>query len=418
MSNFYKNTFDFNTVLDPIERRKDITKEIIHHQAYLPKTVTYEDIDRAFKDWVENEIDIAQDGIKLPTMVLYSNQRFSEYMQTWKYTDENNNIRLNFKTVTREPNPTHGTIVGDSYNIPGERFYTFKSIPAIDENGKKYKLEYKMKQPTTVDLVYKISIMTNRYVTLNEFNERVQQLFNAKQQYIAPNGHFMSITLENISDESEYNIEDRQFFSQNFTAKVKGYIIKDDDFRVEENPIASIICFEGDGMRRKPKIDLLEYDSCSSENEQCIYKPIEIDIDVAFCKPYKGKVEFTIDVDFTLTDIKFKEPKNIVAGTIKLYVNNMLVSNNLMVDAFRGYAKCNSLPEDATANNTLQVKELPTVQYKEYKYVVFNNDYYHWHQIHFKSNDEIRIETERIKKHVNNAGLILNGYDRFEPVIL
>ena len=72
-----------------------------------------------------------KDGIKLPTMVLYSNQRFSEYMQTWKFTDENNNVRVNFKTVTRENNPSHGTIVGDSYNIPGDRFYTLKSFQAL-----------------------------------------------------------------------------------------------------------------------------------------------------------------------------------------------------------------------------------------------------------------------------------------------
>jgi hypothetical protein len=137
MSRFYKNTINLDVSPDPIERRKNITKEIIQHADYLPKTVSYEDIDRAFKDWVENNIVIVQDGIKLPTMVLYSNQRFSEYMQSWRYTDENNNVRLNFKTVTRETNPSHGTIVGDTYNIPGNRFYPFKSIQAIDENGKR-----------------------------------------------------------------------------------------------------------------------------------------------------------------------------------------------------------------------------------------------------------------------------------------
>ena len=131
----YKNIINLNEVPTPSQRVKDISKEIVKHSDYLPKTLTYEDIDKSFKEWVENSIDIIQDGKSLPTMTLFSNQRFSEYMQTWRYTDENNNVRLNFKTVTRENNPSHGTILGDTYNIPGDRFYTIKSIPAIDDSG-------------------------------------------------------------------------------------------------------------------------------------------------------------------------------------------------------------------------------------------------------------------------------------------
>ena len=76
-----------------------------------------------------------------------------------------------------------------------------------------------MKQPTSVDLIYKVSIMTNRYISINNFNETIHTIFNSKQTYISPNGHYMSMTLENISDESEYNIQDRQFFSQSFNVK-------------------------------------------------------------------------------------------------------------------------------------------------------------------------------------------------------
>lgn len=414
MSRFYKNTFDFKTTPDPIERKKDITKGIVQHADYLPKTVSYEDIDRAFKDWVEDMVVVVQDGIKLPTMVLYSNQRFSEYSQSWQYTDENNNVRLNFKTVTREANPSHGTIVGDTYNIPGNRFYNFKSIPAIDENGKKYRIDYKMKQPTAVDLVYKISIMTNRYVTLNEFNETVNKLFNARQNYICPNGHFMSITLENISDESEYNIEDRQFFSQNFTAKVKGYILKEDDFKVEENPIASIICFEGDtAKRRKPTIELSEYDPCFIEEEQYYRKPIEIDVDLSYCYPCKGKTKFTIDEDFTLTEFILKESNNIVVDEIKLYVNDELVTDNLYKDAYEGYTKCLHIPIDATENNTFVSEKMLEKFKKGYKYLFYDNEYYFWHKIHFNDGDEIRIETKRINRYINTSGFIIKGYNRF-----
>lgn len=414
MSNFYKNTFDFTLTPNPKERRENITKEIVRHADYMPKTVSYEDVDRTFKEWVESKIRIIQDGIELPTMVLYSNQRFSEYLQSWQYTDENNNIRLNFKTVTRENNPSHGTIIGDTYNIPGNRFYNFKSIQAIDENGKKYRIDYKMKQPTAVDFVYKISIMTNRYVTLNEFNETIHKLFNAKQNYICPNGHFMPITLENISDESEYSIEDRQFFSQNFTAKVKGYILKEDDFRVEENPIASIICFEGDtAKRRKPTIELSEYDPCFIEEEQYYHKPVEIDVDLSYCYPCKGKIKFTMDEDFTLTEFILKEPNNIVVDEIKLFINDELITNNLYKDGYEGYTKCLETPEDANEENTFVSDNLLKKRERGYKYLFCNNEYYFWHKINFNDGDEIRIETKRINRYINTSGFVIKGYNRF-----
>jgi hypothetical protein len=379
----------------------------------LPSTLSYEDIDREFKTWVDEALNIVQDGVKLPTMVLYSNQRFSEYMQTWKYTDENNNIRLNFKTVTRENNPSHGTILGETYNIAGDKFYKLHSIQAVDESGKKYRLDYKMKQPTPVDLNYKISILTNKYTSINEFNEIVNHAFNAKQSYICPKGHYMSLILENISDESEYNIEDRQFFSQNFTIKVRGYIIREEDFRVEENPIAAIVCFEGDdAKRRKPTIEISEYDPCFIKEEMYYKKPLSIDIDLCFCFPYKGKIKFTIDEDFTLTGIEMKEPVNIMQENIKLYVNGNLVSDDLTKDCYEGYKMIDEKPSDSTENNTITCDELPFAYDKLHKYILFNGNYYIWHNIHFSDGDEIVIEAKRIKNFMKTGGIVLNGYNR------
>lgn len=367
---YYKNFLDLNHRPNPIERKKEISKQIIQHADYLPKTLTYEDIDTAFKNWVESEIIIVLDGKNLPTMTLYSNQRFSEYMQTWNYTDENNNIRLNFKTITRENNPSHGTILGDTYNIPGDRYYTINSIEAIDESGKKYRLDYKMKQPTPVDLIYKVSVMTNKYICINEFNEIIQRVFNSKQSYISPNGHYMSITLEDISDESEYNIEDRQFFSQTFTAKVKGYIIRKEDLRVEENSMVSIVHFEGDTLKkRKPLVELYETDEFLDQKDGKYKKIIDINIDLSLCFPNKGKVKFTMDEDFILTDINFDKSDNIVLNDIKLLINDELITNDLK------------------------------------KYMCENN------QITFKDGDEIILQIKRLNNWVKTGSFILKGYN-------
>lgn len=415
MSRFYKNILRYGTTQTPDERIKEISNNISKYADFLPKTLSYEDIDRAFKDWVDGQIVVIQDGIKLPTMSLFSNQRFSEYMQTWKYTDENNNVRLNFKTVTRENNPQRGSIIGDYYCVPNNKYYTIKSIQAIDENGKKYRLDYKMRQPATVDLIYKVSILTNKYTSINEMNEEIHRLFRSKQCYIAPNGHFMSMILENATDESEYNIEDRQFFSQSFHIKVRGYIIKENDFIVEENPIASIICFEGDtAKRRKPTIDLFEYDPCYVEEEKYYKKPLEIDIDLSYCSPCNGKIKFTMDEDFILTKLDFKEPLNIEEDNILLFINDEQISSNLLQDAFEGYEKCEKQPNDISDDNIAYYDKLPTKRDLIYKYISINDEIYQWHQIRFREGDEIAIKTKRVRRHLKTGGLILTGYNKFE----
>ena len=412
MKRDYKNTLDLSYTLNPNEQRNNFINKPLKNSDLLPKTLNYEDIDREFKKWVDEKIVIVQDGIKLPTMVLYSNQRFSEYSQTWQYTDENNNIRLNFKTVTRENNPSHGTILGDTFNIPGNRFYKFKSIEAIDDSGKKYVIEYKMKQPTPVDLIYKVSIMTNKYASINDFNAITNKIFNSRQEYIAPNGYYMSMTLENISDESEYNIQDRQFFSQTFAVKVKGFILQEDDFRIEEKPIATVVCWGDDGKREKPLIELSEYEPTFDENEGYYYKQLEIEIDFSFCYPFKGKTKFTIDEDFTLTNILFEEVNYINKNNIKLYINDDLITNNLLKDSFEGYVECENKPMDSNENNTLKCIEIPIKKNKNTKYITVNDKYYRWNCINFKDGDEIIIETQKLNRYNNCGTITLKGYNK------
>ena len=416
MKRFFKNNLKLNNSIDPKTRVQEIAKEMVRHADYLPEPVSYEDIDRAFKEWVETNIKIIQDGLELPTMNLFSNQRFSEYMQTWQYTDENNNVRLNFKTITRENNPNHGTIVGDTYNIPGERFYLINSLHAIDNAGKKYRIDYKMRQPVAVDLKYKVSILTNRYVTLNEFNETIHTNFSALQTYISPKGHYMSMKLENISDESEYNISDRQFFSQSFNVQLKGYIIREEDFIVEENPIASTICFGNEGKRPKPTIELSEYDPCVVEKPDISYirKDIDIDIDISYCFPHLGNITFTMDEDFILTGLTFLSENNIVQNDIELYINDIKISGDLISDAFEGYVPLPNQPLDSNPTNTLNVNEIPIEQEEKYKYILMDDVYYVWHQIMFKNGDEIKIKTQRINRHKKEGFFTLNGYNRVE----
>ena len=230
----------YNQLKKPVNegnyRRVDSLKEALKDGAFLPQPLLLKDLDEAFEEWVK-KIDIkSPEGTLYPTFVLFSNQRFSEYSQTWKYVDDNNNLILNFKTVTRENNPEHGKNNDGYYNIPGEQWFPMKKETVLDDNGTESLLIYEMKEPTAVDVKYKLSIFTDNYQDINQFNEKMNVLFESRQAYIFPNAHDMPLHLDSISDESVYNIDDRQFYSQSYQMTLLGYIIPPEKLRVRQSP--------------------------------------------------------------------------------------------------------------------------------------------------------------------------------------
>ena len=252
------------------ERRYEMLGDMLKNGSFLPRTVEYKDIDEAFRDWVRSLTIISDEGKEFPTISLFSNQRFSEYSQTWESVDENNNILLNFKSITRENNPQYGKIQSGLWNVPGERFYLMKKIKVLDDNGTESFLALKMKEPVAIDFNFKVCIFTTKYSAINEFNCLVNKLFAARQCYISPNGHFMPMILEGISDESKYDINNRQFYSQSFQIKVMGYTITEDDYRVEELPLKFGVKFSLPAIRKKgvdAELEEMEYIPITMKSE-------------------------------------------------------------------------------------------------------------------------------------------------------
>jgi hypothetical protein len=224
-----------------VERRRNMSKIILEKGTPLPKSVDYADIDQEMFNWVDKRLNLSYDGTRLPTYKLYSTQRISEYMQSWDQTDDYGNIIMNFKTITRENNPQKGEITNGYFNIPGHKDFAMFYVPVLQENGTEAYDKYTMKQPFGVNFIYSISIITNKMELLNEMNEKMHYEFNAISCYIFPNGHPMSMTLQDVSDDSEYTIDDRKYYSQTFKVLLKGYIIRKEDFKVERIPSRFVI---------------------------------------------------------------------------------------------------------------------------------------------------------------------------------
>lgn len=307
----YLNHLDLRKPIIGKERQYEMQKEVLENGTFLPRPVDYEDIDDAFKMWANNSLKISYNNKILPTMVLYSNQRFSEYSQTWKYVDENKNLILNFKTITRENDPEYGKIQSGLWNIPGNRFYLMKKQIVLDDNGSESILALKMRQPMAIDFKYNVSIFTTNFEVINEFNRIVNDRFKARQDYIAPKGYYMPMTLENISDKSSYQIDDRQFYSQSFEIKVMGYILTEDDFRVDEQPLKIGANFRAGFLsRRKANIEIEEYENpCNRPEEKGNYYLKPVDINVEF-PPCIKETEFTFDENIIINNVELNNVKS------------------------------------------------------------------------------------------------------------
>lgn len=315
MSRNYKNIIKLKRDVVGKERRENLAKEVLQDATPLPNPLEYEDIDKEFERWVSQDLDISFENQKLPTYLMLSNQRFSEYLQSWQHVDEKKNLILNFKTITRENNPKAGTIVGDTRNIPGDIDFLINRVFSVDRHGNRYFTDYRMKQPMSIDLIYTVSIFTNKYQLLNEFNIMMNEKFKAIDCYIRPNGHFIPMKLNDISDESEYNIDDRRYYSQSYSITVMAYIIPKDSFRVIEQPMMKLECFDGEVLSR-PKT-IVEETECYEDYNPYEYQPIEIK---TVFPPENTKHNFKIDCDSEITAISMKNTR-----FFDMYINGNLI---------------------------------------------------------------------------------------------
>lgn len=326
--------------------RKSYAKTILKDAPIFPKPLEYKDIDESFYEFVDKEINLVIKEKKIPTFTLYSNQRFSEYSQTWQHTDEEGNLLMNFKTISRETNPKPGDNQGGLWNIPGEQRYTLLIRDVLENNGEESYEIYSMKQPYCVDLTYRVSIITDMFENINAFNELVNSKFKARQCYIRPNGHYIPMILEEINDNTEYTISDRKFYNQTIIIKVLAYIINKSDFKVEKKPKRIKLFMEGDTKRPKPSINIEEY-----YNNKIGHPSIELTIDF---EPFHSKVEFEIDTDFMVETTELYNIRNIRTSvndipyytdkgfevhdgdTIKIYINQLDYSEKSQIK-FIGY---------------------------------------------------------------------------------
>lgn len=278
-------------------RRASYSKEIMYKEPDFPKPVEYSDIDSAMEEFINKAIDITDpDGKRIPTFTLYSTQRFSEYSQTWEHTDENGNLLMNFKTLTRTNDVKAGANQGGYWNIPNGRYYTLYRRTVLDDDGSEHIEVYSMKQPFAADISYRVNFVTNTFEMTNEFSMRMLDLFKARQCYLRVNGRYIPMILEEVNDETEYTIENRKFFVQSFVIKAMAYITRREDFKVSKFPKNVMIFSKGMTPKKKKKVEVEIEEYTELKNTV-----VEIAVDFA---QYVNKAEFEMDDEVNINEIR------------------------------------------------------------------------------------------------------------------
>lgn len=287
-------------------------EQILDYTPITPQSIEYDDIDAEVFNFFDMNVDLVDDeGNKIPTFKLFSNQHFSEYSQTWEHTDQDGNLLMNFKTINREINPQKGNLHNNASNIPGSNRFTVTMRDVIDKNGIECYEVTSMSQPITVDIKYNFNIITTSIETINEFNMRILQLFQSIQCYIQVKGHYMPIKMENIGDESQYNIENRKFYNQSVTMTVMGYIIPKNDIKVELKPKR----ISADVTHKHLPSTYIDVEFVDDNDESKVELTIKL-------MEHTRKVFFVSDDNYNLS---LKEKAN--ANKIIIKINNDIVQN-------------------------------------------------------------------------------------------
>lgn len=214
----------------PDERVQEHLENVITNSTNLPEGIHLEDLDRGVQQQIKKDLQIEINGKQVPILEI-SHALFSQFTKTWQISDKSKNVQLPFITMVREPVAEIGTTNGTYYMPNNGQTYTVHSKQELI-GGKEQTVNYKIAQPTYVDINYIVSLFCSRQRDINKLNERIIRLFQSRQRSVLVKGRYMPLILESITDASEQNLNERNYFKQMYQLKLQGYILDENDMEV------------------------------------------------------------------------------------------------------------------------------------------------------------------------------------------
>ncbi len=227
-------------------RREQLLEFINKDGTYLPQSVLHADLDLGMLEFVKEKLKTTISGKDINVVdKIITNQRWSQFTETWNFKDPDFNVQLPFITLVRQPEVKYGTNPSTQYTIPNRKQFYYATVPTWNGNQKGFDV-YTIPQPVPVDLNFQVKIMCNRMRELNTFNKNVLQTFSSRQAYTFIKGQYVPIIMNNITDESVTEIEKRQYYIQSYDFTMLGYLIDEEEFEVKPAVARVVQLFETD----------------------------------------------------------------------------------------------------------------------------------------------------------------------------
>jgi len=214
-----------------IDRIEQLMRDTDTKTKYLPRTILLEDLDQALFDYVNRDgMKATIDNKIVPTFYL-DNDRWGEFSKTWKFVDDDKNVPTPYITVRRIDKQA-GTRLGTKYRVPQPRKFRYLNVPILD-NGEIIYLQFRMPEPTNVDLTYEVALFTKYRVDVNQYDEQVLKNFASRQEYLAIKGNPLPLLFEGFAESNPIeNIDGDRFFVSKYALKILGFIQDEKEFEI------------------------------------------------------------------------------------------------------------------------------------------------------------------------------------------
>lgn len=305
------------------ERRLELLEDINKDGTYLPKSILHEDLDRGFLDFVKDDLKTVVGGKIVKVVdILMTTQNWAQFTQTWDFNNIDKNVEPPIITTVRTPEVKYGTLPSLKYTIPNRKQFYYAAVPTWDGQRKGMDI-YTIPQPVPVDIKYSVKIICNRMRELNKFNQIVIEKFSSRQAYTKIKGHYIPITLDDISDESVMDVEKRRYYIQSYGFTLQGFLSDEEEYEVKPAISRSLLLIEMDNRKKKVRKNV---------------NPPNPDQYVFNANYPVGTTAYTQTFDYT-ANIKIDGSENVTS--YEIYINGLYYGNST-IPLLTGYIQINS----------------------------------------------------------------------------
>ena len=305
------------------ERRLELLEDINKDGTYLPKSILHEDLDRGFLDFVKDDLKTVVGGKIVKVVdILMTTQNWAQFTQTWDFNNIDKNVEPPIITTVRTPEVKYGTLPSLKYTIPNRKQFYYAAVPTWDGQRKGMDI-YTIPQPVPVDIKYSVKIICNRMRELNKFNQIVIEKFSSRQAYTKIKGHYIPITLDDISDESVMDVEKRRYYIQSYGFTLQGFLSDEEEYEVKPAISRSLLLIDMDNRKKKVRKNV---------------NPPNPDQYVFNANYPVGTTAYTQTFDYT-ANIKIDGSENVTS--YEIYINGLYYGNST-IPLLTGYIQINS----------------------------------------------------------------------------